>query len=764
MQYLDENKTKAYCGSLIEQNFSEGDYQFHGYLLWDVGTRQAIEVPVESSYGHFTLVVNRFTDFDKLNLIVDSRLENKRLRIKWQTLPATRNRENERKVDEFLLKNLSPLSIKHISEFIEEKKITIEEKSDLENITKREVIHKILNDYLTKIGVKKEIIEDVIKLDLEIESRIKLEELTNIQWSILKLNAKNFRSYENLEFDWSDKDGVFQIIGENGVGKSTINQLITYILFGKSLETDFRKKFGDSRFVNNKNNANHCEGTIIIEANNEFYAIKRTTVIKKNTEGEITSASTTTSYYKLNDPNSEISEELNISKLNEIERKTTQDKINEIIGSYENFIRVTLTTSDTLNNVLSSDKAVFIDSLLFDSGLNIFDLRLQEFKNYVKELIVDSRFNNFNINDQKNTIHNLEKEIDISNELQLKNNEKLIQLENDLITLLNQKDLLLSSMHQIDVNLLNTNETEIQNKINSFKNDILKLEELENKINHEIMNLKSSYDIKLLEELQLKKEDHKNLEYEKKTLINKHKFEIEQINSKISLCNGEISLFTKEGTKIKNEIIELKNKLDLPKPTCKTCGQELKSKDNILNLISSLEKEMYLIADNIKLKKTDIENFSKRISDINDIIKNINNDIQKDSILFEETLLKIGILNNDKLEVERREKLLIEISNYPLKKENLLLKINEQENIFKKYQELKTKIEENKSINLKISSFNNEINNIRLLIDQLKNNINSIINKINRFSQYISRHPVQILLVFFSNLDWYKVSRKLKVV
>ena len=74
-----------------------------------------------------------------------------------------------------------------------------------------------------------------------------------------------------------------------------------------------------------------------------------------------------------------------LEKLDEDRRVKTQQKIDAIIGSYDNFMRIVMTTSDTLNRILSNDMAVFIDSLLFDSGLDIFDKKLEGLKAYQKK-------------------------------------------------------------------------------------------------------------------------------------------------------------------------------------------------------------------------------------------------------------------------------------------------------------------------------------------------------------------------------------------
>ena len=54
-QFLDDKKTIAYPGSLIQQNFAEAPE--HGFLLWDVETRKAEFIQVENDYGFKTVIV-----------------------------------------------------------------------------------------------------------------------------------------------------------------------------------------------------------------------------------------------------------------------------------------------------------------------------------------------------------------------------------------------------------------------------------------------------------------------------------------------------------------------------------------------------------------------------------------------------------------------------------------------------------------------------------------------------------------------------------
>jgi molecular chaperone GrpE (heat shock protein) len=89
-------------------------------------------------------------------------------------------------------------------------------------------------------------------------------------------------------------------------------------------------------------------------------------------------------YYTLKNPDDVMDDSTCIDNLTDDQKNKTQKVIEQIIGSYDNFQRIISTTSDTLNKVLSNDMAEFIDSLLYDSGLDIFDRKLTEFKEFEK--------------------------------------------------------------------------------------------------------------------------------------------------------------------------------------------------------------------------------------------------------------------------------------------------------------------------------------------------------------------------------------------
>jgi len=86
---------------------------------------------------------------------------------------------------------------------------------------------------------------------------------------ILKIKWKNFSSYGNKKqsLSFTEANGLFQIIGENGAGKSSISQVITFGLYGK-IEG---KKLSD---IPNRING-HAEVSIEFESNGNIVRVER---------------------------------------------------------------------------------------------------------------------------------------------------------------------------------------------------------------------------------------------------------------------------------------------------------------------------------------------------------------------------------------------------------------------------------------------------------------------------------------------------------
>ena len=771
--YDKNNKIKAaYAGSLICQDFSEGDIDseksFHGYLLWNIEDGTVKEIPIENEYSFKTIKVNPFTDYKDLDIEIDNSTKFMRVRILWQTLPAYRTKENERLLGDYLKNKYgeSIISIKHKNEFLEENKIDIIENEQLLNINDKAVQHTIFKDYLTKIGTEEDIIHEILKIDDEITSRIVVEDLTNIEWDVLKYSAKNFMSYEDLDIDLQGKEGLFQITGKNTAGKTTLAlKLITYILFNETLETESRQKYGDSRFINNKLDVNFCEALMVVSANGKYYGFKRRTNITRNKQGEISGSPTVLNYYILSSPNDEMSDDNIIDKLNEEDKNKTQKEITKIIGSYENFLRTSLITSDTLNNVLSSDPATFIDSILYDAGLDIYDKKLEEFKLYQKELNTKSRItcslentkSQIKINEDNNILVN--EEINIINAVKLPELKTRINKGNDYVEDQTKR------LNKIDNEIYTLNITDVNFKIKEHGDNINEFNKNKTILEQSILTLCETYDEIKLNELTKKKDEHKQTESSLRLNIKDLERKISDENHKIEIVNGEIFNLKKEGVKLKERIVEKNNELtryvtskndelnrftvskndetikfneskNLKHPICYACRQEI-IPEHLKHIDENIEKinnELKIFTDevnnNVKEFTEEINNKIKEFTEemhgkareirtrenetilaIKNVIVGYQHDIdaivaqiKELSIQMESTLNIIGELTNQKNDSIKRKETIATIEKIPFQIENEQLKIDILNGKLDQYNKSLVQIEENKIIETKIKT------------------------------------------------------------
>jgi len=477
---------------------------------------------------------------------------------------------------------------------------------------------------------------------------------------------------------------------------STILKILTYILFNKTLETEKQVKYGNYRFVNNRNGADFCNGYMVIAGNGEYYGIKRETKIEYNREGKIKGVPTTLNYYLLSDANDELTDGNLMENLNEDQRRITQKKIEKIIGTYNNFMRIVMTTSDTLNKILSNDMAEFIDSLLFDSGLDVFDKKLTGWKKINKRINEQSRvLCNVELKTTENTaltqeIRTIESEINQIESIDLPKTQDAIQKGRDYV------ESLIKKIFNIDSEISNLNIINTKEEINILNQKISEYETRETLLKENIISLKESCDETRLNELIEKKEHHKTVEYNRKLEIKQHKQIIRDEEHEIAILSGDVFKLKKEGVDYKNEINELKNS-----KICPTCGQELgqEHQEHIKKGIKEIELKMFVTADQINKKEKEKNPHQIIIDSTNKKNDELTELIQQSSINMENALIEIGQLTNDKNDVIKRKEIQIEIDQIPVLIQNEKLKIQLLQQKIDSYENNLKQIEENKRIN-----------------------------------------------------------------
>jgi cell division protein ZapA len=633
-----------------------------------------------------------------------------------------------------------------------------------------------LKKHLKENKISEDIIEGILELDNEINNLLNKEDCLSYDIKINKLIINNFRSFgDNVILDLNDKDGIYQILGSNASGKSTILYFIMYMLYGKTPSTSKKEKFNDNKFINNRRDLDFCEGELFLQINSESYLIKKKTERKWNRNNtELSSCSTIVEYFKLDENGSILNDE------NE-ERKTSMQKtIEQSIGSYEDFIRKVFTDSDSLNYLLSNDKADFIDNILYDIGLDIFDKKLEAYKSYKKNNYKKEERVVIDLEKTQTTISEYENNIEIhKNDIKDYKNT-LSNINSDINVFLSKKDEELKNIITIDEKIKSFDLNKSENSITILKKDKNDKESSLILLENEISSLNNKYKDNELEDLKKELDNLKNILSEKKDNINKTKLNIlEKTNFKNNLENNisileneivnlrtnyekELSNIDKEIENTEKSILELEHSKECP--TCKRVydSQEViitieenikKKKESIDNLLNSKKIENNPELKNIKDKaasnKSKIEDIKKEILSLESVISELNILKSEDEKFLLSKKDSFEILNNNISNIEKdlshKEKLVSQKNNIPLLLENIELKILNENRLIEEYKKNIKNIEKNeitknnikvieenlKEILVKKDNINSKINHIEnVLISELSNKIKTLLEKI----------------------------------
>lgn len=603
-QSLGKKHKIVYPSSLIQQHF--GEDLIHGCVIWDIKSSKDITwefVNIENDHTFINLYVDQIDDYDKLSLTIPNITSDVEIKVHWKDLSSIMTTINERKIRDYIKNKFNTTRIVFEKTFIYTDVISSTMLSESLDLTNLKVQTNIFKEYLTEQKYKKEDIDEILKIDEIINSRLHLSNnKNNIEWNIEKFWFTNFKSYgDNNEVDWSDIDGIIQIHGLNKEGKTTILDVITYILFGKTTTTISPEKFGDNRYINNKRNLDFCEGGALINANGNKYVIQRRTERQWNkNKTAITACPTTLDLYK----NENISEDNKLT--GEIKTKTQKD-LDLILGDLKDFIRLSFTNADTLNDSLSETRSVFIDNIIRDAGYDVFEYKLDEFKEYKKELVEEKII--IDIQESEKQIQDLKSDIEIFNDNIQSNKNKISEIEIELNTQNLKRDELNRKLNIIDESMYSFDEKVNLNSIENYQNKINESNLQLVSLSKEIDDLPKVFNVDSLNNLKLK---------------------LKETNDIISERKEEIF-------KVKNLIIESDNKID------KVLSKIKELKDN------EIKKYQFKISEN-NLKIEKIKNQKDVI--VNDEISKIKLNIQKIELEKNDISNKIKLLQKDGLNLK----------------------------------------------------------------------------------------------------------------
>ncbi len=686
-QFLNKEKTIAYPSSLIQQNYGE-NIKSHGLIKWDLELKKGefIEIFNEYCFLNAKLIKNVLNLEEEIDL---NNFKHIRAKIEYGKENITKILKLEEKLKK--LYNIKELTTyEEIKVYEDDKEILSDEKEN----SILEIFEKYVNLIGTSENEKKELYNIILSI-IEEKNLLKVKEQKNIKLN--ELSWSNLFCYgKDNKIDFNSLSKVNGIIAENGWGKSSIIDILLYTIYQKCGRTKGVKVL--NKFKNTGN------ATLSFNVNNNSYLIQRN-INPRNNKGEYREV---LEIYK------------NDVLVNEALKKDTLQMIEGIFGSYDEL---------TDNNILLQNGRNFIDKTDHEKkiimykifGIDVYN-EIYEFINNkidgLKKEITASSKNLIKIeieNELNSQIIKFKKEL-LENEEELDNLNKILEVQNyaekKLEELLNNKN--------INLDLIDSNIIKNTNILKSNKKDLInKLE----KFNLSFENYNENIIIKLLNELQNKKDNQKDI-IKNKELEIKELTEIENIKEIIIKRNSNINSILENNKKIEEfnnyqDIILLKKEIN-----------ELRNKNNdyesSLRFLEELEEEnKFLIMHKFNNKCVECEHNKKIHEKINykekiDKIKKqiTNNDVKK-LLLEKEKILNSNIEIND---IKNK------INSLKSENENFekLIKIDENN---------KKIIEKNNIINKELDLLNKELLKIS---DELKikteifNNIKQNFNEYNK--------------------------------
>jgi DNA repair exonuclease SbcCD ATPase subunit/predicted MPP superfamily phosphohydrolase len=538
----------AYAGSLIQQNIGE-ELLNHGLILWDVKNKTGSFQRIKNNYGYLqvhiennkvdeTLMVKK----DELNTNIP---KNIRMRILYKntTLGCINDFITIAKI------NHNILEVNHQNN---DDVITDSNSNDRNNLninlTQPEEQNKYIEAYLKDATTATDAdIEAIKQINVKLNSTINIEKTVNVyNFKLKSLKFSNFFSYgTDNSIYFKNLRGIVGIIADNHMGKSSILEILLFVIYDK-----FSRKGGVKDMINNRKK-NFLVHVVLDIEDYEYHIVKSGT---RNKSGGITQK---IKFYKIKGNINENLEEDTIAK--------TKNTIQNYFGNYNDIINTNFSIQNNSNTFIDSENTS----------------RKKELERILNIEFIESLYKNATqIHTKNNNIYeHLSKKINPEQGVELvkAKNETIASLDNissirtECNQLLKQKREDLINLHKkinssddnlfLDLDELNYEYKKIQqkhtdillkynelNKTTTIENDDqnLTLTELQLKLNNKIDTINTSiikYDSKLSKYNDIKLNINKNI-----NPINEENYEI-QINNLTTLIEKTQLLLTNNNNK-----------------------------------------------------------------------------------------------------------------------------------------------------------------------------------------------------------------------
>lgn len=668
-QFLNEEKTIGYPGSLIQQNHAES--LIHGIYVWDVANKSAEFVEIENDTAFYTIEVDAgmYQPLPQLP-------KNLYLRIKYRN---TDQSEIKRIVAEIKQDhNVLETSLMKIRDFTtssnENKKLNVHDVRDIEYQST------LLVDFLKeKYDLDDQSVKDICEINKIVNNSLPKSEVPrNSIWIPKTFEFSNMFSYGKGNFiDFSNMSGTYGIFAPNASGKSTLLDSIAYCIFDKCSRTT-----KSAQVMNSTSDSFSCK--LVFELNGLEYTIER-----KGSKQKLGNVKVNVDFYYTDQDGSKVS-------LNGKERNDTNKSIQNVMGNYEDFVLTALSMQNNNTGFIDMNQkdrkdllSQFLDINVFEDLYNLANNEMKEvsvlLKEYQKEdyheLLKKAEFDvdtfDIALDEAKDEKLAIEAKRSSTNKLILSKTAELTPIDQEIVDI----EELESQKSAIEAGI-----TKVTCSIN--ENGSL-IDLVESKI--EELNAKTIYN-KVIKDINLDDYSHK---------LRSHKMDTEALQEKkLELSQANTNL--RNSRKKMEKLAELKYD-----PNCKFCMDNVFVKDAIetKNSIEAEEKAVKELESVVELLERRIKDCSSAIE-----IKEAKEQYNKDLQGLEAQKNKYNAEDNKfKKKLNDAETLLTNI-------ETKIESHNQQEQA----------IQKNKEINAEIEDLNKHLKGIDKELDAVNDNISDI--------------------------------------
>ena len=357
-QYLNLERTAAYPSSLIQQNF--GEDLTHGIIEWDLNKKTSEFIKIASSHGYYTFKLKNDKVAEKIPGDLPYNLN----------VAITAENCTQEFIDSFcvaLEKKYNVLRIKKpkVTKFIIDNGKG-EVSLDKENIIRDfEWRHSMLERYVQN-ELKQEYQSDKF-LDIHKTASLELDEpseFIGVTWKPLRFEFSNMFSYgEGNVFNLGELGGLVGLFSPNASGKSTLLDAMTYCIFDKCSKTS-----SGAEVMNTSSDFFSCKLELSVAG--ESYFIERNG--KKGKDGKV---KVIVNFYKEDG-----------TSLNGEQRYETNDSIRKYLGSYENFMLITMYDQHNKSDFIDKTQKDKKDLLYKYFDIDIFEKLNDTSKEHLKQL------------------------------------------------------------------------------------------------------------------------------------------------------------------------------------------------------------------------------------------------------------------------------------------------------------------------------------------------------------------------------------------